>query len=377
MAISIKLFSPLQSGTPDYFLNSDTYLGGELMFTNASSTLNCVILRKDYTNTGRYYILQSSVLTGYNNGTANYDYRLDIGNKIKIVHDPDVFIKYASTTAFAEIHANINHCSIYISLGTNDILSDMSASITTLSNGEKYVTSLGDFGNAFNDTFNFYDHSKQNLYISDLYTNSNLAVVLDSTASTYTITDVQFYDSANSSITGYGSDTDRTSDEDYNTLYLFVVPPNAVKAIVSYTVSGTSYTITKTLKGCASNQYVYFGKTQTIDTLYCTGKREKIEEITREYVKFSGKQRPISIKKQVSYDQNVGHGITEDKIFDLSVAPFIVEYNSSWGYEIYNIDNSTFEGLNTKSLSERNFVLTIKKDNEDRRNTSFLPNFYS
>lgn len=376
MAISIKSFSPLQSSIASYYINSSSFKGTELMFTDANATLNCVILRKSYVYPTRYYIIQSSVLTGYSNGT-NYDYRIDLGNKIKIVHD-DVFLPTTISGTYAEISAPINQCQLSVYLGTNDIMADLASSITTLSNGEKYITSFPDVGNEFYGSFTFFDYSNvgSDLRMSKLYTNSIFTIeILHNT--TQKLYSVGFYDSSNNIISGYGSIGMVSPSTSANKIILMQVPSNAVKVVTDSGFYAGQYVAAINKSGCATNQYLYFGNSNVINNLYCTGKREKTEEVTREYVKFSDRQRPISIKKQVLYNQNVGYSITENEIFALSTTPFVVEYNTSFGYEIYNIDNSTFEGQNTKNLADKNFVLTLKKDNEDRRYTSFSPNFYS
>lgn len=373
MAISIKSFSPLQSSISSYYLNSTSFKGTELMFTDANATLNCVILRKSYAYPTRYYIIQSSVLTGYSNGT-NYDYRIDLSNKIKIVHD-DVFLPTTIVGDYAEVSMPLNSCQISIYLGTNDIMADLAPSITTLSNGEKYITSFPDVGNEFYDSFTFFDYSAapSNISFSDLYTNS-LFVVNMLAGISENVNSIKYYDSANTLLATYSSISPSASA---NKIILTKVPATAVKVVVDYGVTVGQYVSTIYLKGCAKNQYLYYGITKPVASLFCTGKREKTEEVTREYIKFSDRQRPINIKKQVLYNQNVGYSITENDIFALSTTPFVVEYDASFGYEIYNIDNSTFEGQNTKNLADKNFVLTLKKDNEDRRYTSFSPNFYS
>lgn len=376
MAISIKSFSPLQSSITSYYLNDNSFNGAELMFTDANATLNCVILRKSYAYPTRYYIIQSSVLTGYSNGT-NYDYRIDLSNKIKIVHD-DVFLPTTIVGNYAEISVPINQCQLAVYLGTNDIMADLASSITTLSNGEKYTTTLPDVGNEFFGSFTFFDYSNigSNLRMSKLYTNSIFTIeILHNTIQK--LYSVGFYDSSNNIISGYGSIGIVSPSTTANKIILMQVPSNAVKVVTDSGFYGGQYVEAINKSGCATNQYMYFGNSNVINNLYCTAKREKTEEVTREYVKFSDRQKPIRIKKQVLYNQNVGYSITENEIFALSTTPFVVEYNASFGYEIYNIDNSTFEGQNTKNLADKNFVLTLKKDNEDRRYTSFSPNFYS
>lgn len=376
MAISIKSFSPLQSSITSYYLNESSFNGTELMFTDANSTLNCVILRKSYEFPTRYYIVQSSVLTGYNNGT-NYDYRLDVANKIKIIHD-DVFVPTTLLGTYAEISVPINQCQICVYLGTNNIIADIASATTTLSNGEKYTTTLPDVGNEFFGSFTFFDYSNvgSNLRMSKLYTNSifSIEILYNTTQKLYS---VGFYDSANNIISGYGSVGIVAASTTANKVVLMQVPSSAVKVVVNSGFYSGQYVVSINRSGCATNQYLYYGNSNVINNLICTAKREKTEEVTREYVKFSNRQRPLSIKKQLLYNQNVGYTITESDIFALSTTPFVVEYNSTFGYEVYNIDNSTFEGQNTKNLSDRNFVLTLRKDNEDVRYTAFSPNFYS
>lgn len=380
--MTIKTFSPLQSTTTEYYVNSSTYNGAELMFDDSNSNLNLLIFRQDFDNPTRHYVLSYNSLNGYYNGSG-YDYRIDFSNYIKIVHS-NAFIPTTASYLKALVNIPPNQCNITIYIGTNDILTDLEPYLTTLGNGEKYLTTFPGIslpGVLLHDNFVFYDQGKQSLYTSELYTNSDFMVLLDNTASTYVIDYVRFYDSSNTLITGNGTETDIAYNPNYIKMNLFMVPDGAYKVEVGFRISGTLDTITKYVKGCAINQYFYYGTTHMVEALYCTGKREKIENVTKEYLKYSSKNNAIRIKKQTTYQQNVGFSLTESQVFDLSTTPFLVEYTSTHPNEattvLWNLNNETFEGYNTKRLSEKNFVLNLTKQNEQIRYTSPNINFYS
>lgn len=375
----IESFSPLQTSVTTYYLNSTTYKGSELMFNDSVATLYCTILRKDYTYPTRYYILENLKLHGFNNGT-NYNYRVDLQNWIKIVHN-DQFTLTSLSTSIKTFNLNNYDCELRVFISTTNPLLDNASRInSTLGNGQLYVsaTDISSFtANKLIDYWIFSDSTKTNLKLADfLYTNSKYLITLGM-VSNYTIDYIRSYDKNNSPVYNSTLETDISSSTSYYKIIMIDVDPKVYKMVIGYRVSGTLYEVTKYTTTCATNQYFYYSTNAQIDSIVCTGKREDVKNITKEEIKLSNKTKIVKIESEIKYTQQTGLRVPQSKIMDLSTTPFLFEFNSDWTYTKWILGNETFEGYTNKKISERNLTLDLTRENGIRRYTNFENNFYA
>lgn len=378
--MTIQTFSPIKTTTTTYYLNEPTsFKSGELMFSDSDSTLYAMILRRDYADPTKYFILENLKLAGFNNGSS-YDYRIDLSNWIKIIH-PDIKVVSALTTNTWYIETPDNRCLIKLLIGTTNPLTTNSSLITTLANGQMYIPTVSINSTTANKliaNWVFQDNlqagitTEGNIYAGGI-TSFTLGlfnnVVLDY---------VYYYDAAGSVISDYSITNDITSSESVFKTIISKVPSNAVRLTLAYRISGYENIVNKNIiKGCIQNSYVYYGTKSQIATLNCAGKRERIDNILREEIKTGNNSKLLKIEKETTYQQNTGLYLSEETIFDISLAPFLTEIVNTTNQIKWLLTNETFEGINLKKLGNRNFVLNLKKENTQERFTSFENTFYS
>lgn len=149
--MTVKDFSPIQSDTVYIDPNSNDYLGSEIYFSDSNSILYCLITREK--EDGDFYLMNYSILNGYNNST-DYDYRIDINNYIWNPH-LDIFIE--DNIDFYSFELPLNHSNFSIMIGTTDFMleSGFISYISTLSNGEMYITNISGANSYVDYNFNF------------------------------------------------------------------------------------------------------------------------------------------------------------------------------------------------------------------------------
>lgn len=377
--MTIQTFSPIKTSTTTYYLNEPTsFKSGELMFSDSDSTLYAMILRRDYADPTKYFILENLKLAGFNNGSS-YDYRIDLSNWIKITH-PDIKVVSALTTNTWYIETPDNRCLIKLLIGTTNPLTTNSSIITTLANGQMYIptTSINStIANKLIANWVFQDNLQAGLTTEkDIFSGGITSFTLG-LFNNIVLDYIYFYNSAGSVISDYSITNDITSSESVFKTLICKIPPNAVKLTLSYRISGYENIVNKNIiKGCIQNSYVYYGTKSQIATLNVGGKRERIDNILREEIKTGNNSKLLKIEKETTYQQNTGLYLSEETIFDISVAPFLTEIVSTTNQIKWLLTNETFEGFNLKKLGNRNFVLNLKKENTQERFTSFENNFY-
>ena len=375
------IYSQLNTTTTEYFLNSDTFKGTEYMFRDNASQLYAVVCR---VNGSQLDILQNMLLYGHDNGgsaSTKYDYRIDLNNYIKVIHhDPKYFDYTTENSNVKRFDIEENASNIYLFISTANILSVNSSLLYEYQNGN-YFFLLADFEAIIADklkyNFNFND-------ISD-YTSSYDTQIMEGgyavfqiksniTEESYSILNVTFRNSLGVYFPGYGFGYSIYNSTSKHRIILCKVPAGA-KSIEFY-INGEFKTVR--MSGCVQNQYFYYGTTHKITSINCTGKREKNNSIIKNYVNNGRIRNVININKNVSYEQNVGFALEESKVFDISTTPFLIEFDfENWGqYTKWYIDNETFAGYNTKSISNRNFVLNLSNDKKEKRYTSANVNFF-
>lgn len=375
MAITIKPFSYINSGT-QYYYTQDKLFNPELKFTSSYNTLYFVVARK-VPGLDRYELLQQSKLSGYNNNT-NYDYRINLQNFIKIKHDDNLTLTNIVTNSYLIEGVNENNQSgMFILISNLNILAYNAASITTDSNGIKWstYTQINSYtGMEFRQFITFYDAvPPMDVVISELYTNSFLTILIPHNS--YELYNVTFIDKNSIPISGYGFVTGISPNPGNYGLVLCKVPDNVASVSIIYynDVSDEVY-VTKKLKGCAYNQYFYFGNT-IMNTLICQGKRENVRTLTRQSIKSGLYTKNLLLNYNDRYEQNTGFFLTEEQLMDLSLTPFLFEIDNN-KIVTYNITNSEFKGYNTRSLSNKNDVLVLEKRLENTKFTSPSNTFY-
>ena len=379
--MTIQTFSPLKTSTTTYYLNEPTsFKSGELMFSDSDSTLYAMILRRDYADPSKYFILENLKLDGFNNGSS-YDYRIDLSNWIKIIH-PDIKV---STTIRPQnmfyIETPDNRCLIKLLIGTTNPLTDNSSFITTLPNGQKYIPTVainGTIANKLIANWVFQDNLQAGLTTEkDIYAGGITSITLG-LFNNVVIDYIYYYDASGSLISNYSLTNDISASESVFKTLISNVPSNAVRLTISYRISGYENIVNKNIiKGCIQNSYVYYGTKSQIATLNCAGKRERIDNILREEIKTGNNSKLLKIEKETTYQQNTGLYLSEETIFDISLTPFLTEIVSTTNQIKWLLTNETFEGFNLKKLGNRNFVLNLKKENTQERFTSFENTFYS
>lgn len=378
--MTIQTFSPLKTSTTTYYLNEPTsFKSGELMFNDSDSTLYAMILRRDYADPTKYFILENLKLDGFNNGSS-YDYRIDLSNWIKITH-PDIKVTSALTPNVWYIETPDNRCLIKLLIGTTNPLTTNSSLITTLANGQMYIptTSINStIANKLIANWVFQDNLQAGLTTEkDIFAGGITSITLG-LFNNIVLDYIYFYNAGGSVISDYSLTNDiNSSDSVFKTL-ICKIPSNAVKLTISYRISGYENIVNKNIiKGCIQNSYVYYGTKSQIATLNCSGKCERIDNILREEIKTGNNSKLLKIEKETTYQQNTGLYLSEETIFDISLAPFLTEIVSTTNQTKWLLTNETFEGFNLKKLGNRNFVLNLKKENTQERFTSFENTFYS
>lgn len=379
--MTIQPFSPIKTTTTTYYLNEPTsFKSGELMFSDSDSTLYAMILRRDYADPTKYFVLENLKLTGFNNGSS-YDYRIDLSNWIKIPH-PD--IKVSSVIRPMNmwyIETPDNRCLIKLLIGTTNPLTTNLSFITTLPNGQKYLPTVGVNGITANKliaNWVFQDNLQAGFTTErDIYSGGITSFTLG-LFNNIVLDYIYYYDAAGSVISDYSLTNDITASESVFKTLISKVPSNAVRLTISYRISGYENIIHKNIiKGCIQNSYVYYGTKSQIATLNCAGKREQIDNITRSEIKTGKKSKYLKIDRETTYQQNTGIYLSQDTIFDIAAAPFLTEIISTSNQIKWLLTNESFEGNNLKKLGSRNFVLNLKKENTQERFTSFENTFYS
>lgn len=378
--MTIQTFSPIKTTTTTYYLNEPTsFKSGELMFSDSDSTLYAMILRRDYADPTKYFILENLKLTGFNNGSS-YDYRIDLSNWIKITH-PDIKVTSSLTPNIWYIETPDNRCLIKLLIATTNPLTTNSSLITTLPNGQKYIPTVSinsTIANKLIANWVFQDNLQAGFTTErDIYAGGITSFTLG-LFNNIVLDYIYYYDAAGSVISNYSLTNDITSSESVFKTLISKVPSNAVRLTISYRISGYENIINKNIiKGCIQNSYVYYGTKSQIATLNCSSKRERIDNILREEIKTGNNSKLLKIEKETTYQQNTGVYLSEETIFDISLAPFLTEIVTDTNQIKWLLTNESFEGFNLKKLGSRNFVLNLKKDNTQERFTSFENTFYS
>jgi hypothetical protein len=372
MAVTIKTNSPLQSGDTTVVLSDKL---NELWFTESSSTVYAVILRKN--SAGDYDVLTQYLLKGYNNGT-NYDYRVNLDNHIKIEYNDLTFnsTSYGGYVAVPEIDLRSRN---FILLSTVDILAANAAIIVTRTNGTKYVTNANmsawtSLTYASVWTFqhfpDFIINAPTKAYVGSHFI-FNLGL-----STGYIVDYLKFYNSAGTELSG-GWVNAGGHGALYTTVFT-LVPDTTYSIKYRYTINSVQQSeVTLLVSGCAKNQYFYFGESSVypIADLTCTGKRETIRSRTNKSLLNGGITKIYEMAIDESYEQNIGFNLSESNYLDVINSPFICELVSST-FNHYLLQAEQLRGYNTRKLSERNDVLTLTKRNSEIKRISIRNNFY-
>ena len=134
----------------------------------------------------------------------------------------------------------------------------------------------------------------------------------------------------------------------------------------------------KTFDGCM-NPYYFWNGNGGYDTIYCSGTKNVINEVDKQYIKVNGISRPIKITTTVKYKHNTGLTLKQEQIYSLINAPQVnnITFKTrSVEQELLNIDLDTFEGYNGVKLSERNMELIFTKPKDYRRYTEKTQTFF-
>lgn len=366
MAITIKSFSPIQAS--DDFLNINK-TKPELMFSSSYDELYvAVAVKHKYSN--KIYFKYTGKLFGYNK-----DYRLNLKNFLEVNYKYKIIdvSTYLKSIQLKDYDYSDN---VFILIDTVDVIAKNSAYIVTESSGEKYFLSTNYSSlsaTEFKKLIRLAVYDKMPDYLStydfgyhELYTNSYYPFYLK--AGVVTSLDITFYDSAGVAIPGYGTSGYASFEYDeYDEVLLAKVPSNAVKVYYHWSDNnGDDVDFIVPVKGCATNQYFYFND-RLIDAVYFTGKRETIESVEKEYIR----NKPFKVTTTRSYEQNTGYFLPSGKLFELINSPFVFDLEKQ-----YNILTDSAKGYNTRSLTERNDVITLGDMDEREKTVIYKQGFY-
>lgn len=391
--MTIKPFSPITSLTS---YNISDNIRTEIMFSDNESTLYAMILRQEYDDLTKYFVLEKLKLTGYNNGT-DYDYRIDLADYIKIVKQTDLnSLRVTSPTTINYELYNVprNDCNMYLIISTIDPYTANSSIINTLSNGQKYIltSSIGLLtGDKIKKNIIFTDHNdywissmSSRAFMQDyVYTDAPFLIITPLNSG-YTLDYVMFYDTNNNIVSNYGVNNQViTGSESIYKVILFVVPKNVSYVIISESLNGTSFGFRqRILKGCAKGSYLYYSNNFILDNMCFEARKEDIVNIERTEIKIADKTKNLKVVKTDKISQNTGLIYDIEKLKRLTISPVVfvpVFLNSSftsYRLDTYLLDNSSYEGIATKKLSNRNYVLEFTKSKSDRVYSDFQNNFY-
>lgn len=405
--MNIKSFSPLKGNVVDYDLNTSDF-GSEFFFSDNNSSLYIMILRYNGVN---YEVISYQHILG-NSNDVDFDYRIDMNNYIKIVHT-DV----KSNTYFTDVSNLMTiyngsttpcyfnktrpfrtemiepSCYTYLLVNSSDFYDSYmnSGYITTQSNGNVIVPNLTNVLNNvnYNYNFNFYDYSNyldynnNNYSVPDtIYPGGFLPILLAPGAS---IGAIACYNDTNNFWFSYSSNNSGFSFNTLSTVYFWI--PNDTTRI-EFQIDGDIFT-KYTVKYNISSQLFYFGVENPIDTIGFIGKTERLETNTKRIIDFGKRKRVVKYDISHKLQQNTGLFLADKDIFNLVKSPYILTIDAysdlngtfySTGHlniEEYILDDSTFEGFNTKTFSNKNIILNMTKKVSDRLYTAFDTSFFS
>lgn len=374
----IKSFSPLNYSTDTYYLNSTDFAGTELLYTDTNANLYVMLFRKDAGSANVYNIVYYKQNEGYFNG-VDYDYRFDFSNFINIIHS-DLLIQEADSGV---TYANIidPESEFFIFIDPTDFRYDVTfeSYIYIKTNNDEYMYEYDIKYSASilvdnSYEFKFVDYSTwTDRYSFDdkVYRNSKYAINLKIAQINY----VSIFDIDNNLIIQY------TEDIVYTPYYVktvfYPIPANAYKVVLSIYNYSTITNYTKYIEDvCIRNQYFYYGTTNPIESICFTGKRNDIRTIERQNLTFGRRIKNINIFRQDQYLQNTGYILTEDILFSISKSPYLIEYSGS-NISYWLLNETVFEGFNTKSLDGRNLQLGMSKRTQREIYTGFSNGYYS
>lgn len=156
---------------------------------------------------------------------------------------------------------------------------------------------------------------------------------------------------------------------------LYPTPANVYKIIYSLSLSGSTQVFTKYNLGPAPNQYFYFND-EYVDTIYFTGKKENLLNKETKNITNGKKVNVVEIKLTEKIRQNTGFNLSEKQLFDFGSTPYVFTVSGTT-VKRYNVDDNSFEGFTTRTLSNRNTILNLTNDKVENRYTATENNFYN
>lgn len=301
----------IQNGT--LFLNEPGF-DSKLFFTDDTQAYNYFIVREDT-------VLTFGILNGYDNG-ANYSYRFDFGNYIKITNqdipemtliDPFGSVKFQGK--------NSSNVSLFIGVGDIVTQNITAGHLVKQSNGNIKLVN----GHTINDLiatqsfkYKFIDKIPGDdiLFDSTNVPMQNFYYVITNYSST-TLT-IDYRDSTNNNLIPQLSVT-KDNGNDY-IVTMLKIHPKCTNVIIN----GVNH---YTAKCNGGTDYFFWNYDGRFDRLNCTGNSKPTDTVTKSNIKVGNKvvYNKIDIVKQIK--QNTGFELSENQMFGLIQSPNIIKLN--------------------------------------------------
>ena len=375
--ITINSKSPIDPNTlEDYYLNEPTFKGTELWYSDVNEFNYVMILRFDPDSANIYDIVYYERNDGEPNSSATYDYRFDFSNFIEIVR-PTIQLNKSGQVYYMYYYNPV--CKFFILIDKDDFMLDPNflSLVYNESNNDMYMFTNDIIYNVNVDNnleVRFSDYLNQSLkatYDSELYKGTYYCINLRIATVTY----LTAYDTNGNVIIQYTTDF---TNVPYKIRTLFYpIPENTSYIIFDVTYDSQHHYIRKdVIDICVKNQYFYYGLDNPIESICFSGKRNKVEQTTKQNIVFGRRERTVNMFIQEKYLQNTGLNMIENKLFDMAKSPYLFEIVDD-AIQEWVIDEGTFEGFNTKSFGNRNVVLNLSKRSVKERYTGFYNGFYN
>ncbi len=364
-AFNISPQSPIQNYTGTFYVNKPTQVNKLFLQFSDSSQFYFAIIRKEG---NRYKFINSGILNGYyDSTTAYYLYKIDFDNYIR-------FPKVQQTVVYEDpyyVYLNGNNvCDLTLATG-NDIIASNLDKVVIESNGDVYIA--GNYTpsdlNASIYRYYFQDRIDSTSYYRPpkIYKNTWYPITLYGGVPLY----FSLWDKFGVRITN-SIEIRVGSGYEYK-VGLIYISPYVHEVRISYDANDLSF-ITNDVCG---NPYYFYGKDGAFDLIYCEGKKNEIDNVSKDNTKIGDS---ILITKQLTnkqIKQNTGLNVSDYQIRNLLSSQFVYEYDTfTTIFKPYLIDTQTFEGFNGVSFGNRNIELLFTDPKEYKRITSKTINFY-
>jgi len=365
--MTIQTFSSLQN-SGEYNLNSDTF-DSRLLFTDTNAIIFYAMIRFE---NGTYTVIANGKLNGYNDGSADYQYKFDFNNYIKITQNREPVLTEISPSTLYKF-SNLNTSTLSLVLSSTDILTSNTSDIVMSANGE-YI-----LDGAIPADLTYDIDCLDYLFLDK---NSNVKTFLTSNSFVYNESFLNF--------TLYSGQTITIRSKDYTSfllntftltgasnsdVYLYYILPSATK--IEYSInSGAFATIYPTLNTC-NNQLFYYSIDGSFDNIYLEGNIHEVNNVKKEYVTIGNKKMPIKIITEKQLKCNTGFKLNQSQVYSLIKTPFVFLVDIvNQKVNRYILDTTTFEGYNGTLYNEKNIELLLTDEKQYKRKTNFDLDFW-